>query len=216
MSWVIVYTRRFVSAGLCLLQCWSDLSPRHYFTAKCEHIIEAQIKKREEEAKLAKTNSHPSAFSRTFTRVFTYQTSARNRALSVVPESRNSTIPESPESTDSSEKGNKKRWGPFSRKTLKKLRPEMIRRMDVTPKLIDPSGYITEEPDALGVPPNRATPSRTSLMTPTPAQSSRSGSVTPANDNEKVVAKENLNLTGSTLRGDVSSPEQSQLDGIFS
>lgn len=58
----------------------------------------------------------------------------------------------SEESFSISEGGGRKRWGSFGRKTAKKLRPEMIRRLDVVPKLVDPSGNITEEPYFYTVP----------------------------------------------------------------
>ncbi|KAL5512603.1 hypothetical protein ACEPAG_3256 [Sanghuangporus baumii] len=40
----------------------------------------------------------------------------------------------------------KKRFGIFTKKTLKKLRPDMIRRMDDAPKPVGPNGWISEEP----------------------------------------------------------------------
>ena len=40
----------------------------------------------------------------------------------------------------------KKKFGFFTRKTLKKLRPDMIRRMDDAPKPVGPNGWISEEP----------------------------------------------------------------------
>ena len=90
----------------------------------------------------------------------------------------------------------------------------MIRRVDDAPKLVDPNGYITAEPENLRVQSNAVTPMRTPLRTPTPARSSRSRSLTPAVDRE--AAKEDVNLTGSTLRDRASITDQYQITEAYS
>lgn len=97
---------------------------RHYFAKKLDHIIQAEVARRaaiKVEQQLTNTSAGtssraPGGWSR---RIFRWKS-----ALSMVPE-------------DSS--GDHSRTPPKER-----LRPDMIRRMDAPPKLVNPSGWITE------------------------------------------------------------------------
>ncbi|THV06206.1 hypothetical protein K435DRAFT_773402 [Dendrothele bispora CBS 962.96] len=87
---------------------------KHYFEKKFEHVIQASLSQAIDEEQIG--------FSRTFTNLF------RRREKS------------NPPSDDDAEERSEK-----EKKTgLKKLRTDMIRRVDDAPKLVNPSGWISE------------------------------------------------------------------------
>lgn len=120
----MVYIRRSVSSRCKINIILSPFFCRHYFAKKFDHIIANEMASRTANM-LA---SHDGATVRPWPKRFT--TFFRNRTALT-------TVIESP---DEEKNGNKERRGG----ALQKLRPEMIRRMDDAPKLIDPSGWISE------------------------------------------------------------------------
>ncbi|KAF8891820.1 cation transport protein-domain-containing protein [Infundibulicybe gibba] len=121
---------------------------RYYFARKFEHIIEAATSRKVGGAVAdAEKNSQPWP-----TRFVTFL--RQGRGLSVVAE-------DSKEgSAESERKGG----------ILRKLRPDMIRRMDDAPKLVNPSGWISE---------GKAMPARRSSMAQSRHESNRHPSSSP-------------------------------------
>ena len=110
---------------------------RRYFAKHFAFVIEQEIAARKARAELKGLESEKTKIplGRRLTRVFT----RRNEPLTAVPEDG---------LADDDEKSEKREGGlfrPFSKKSLRKLRPDMIRRMDDAPKPIDPSGWISHE-----------------------------------------------------------------------
>lgn len=102
--------------------------PRHYFAKKFEHIVTAELASRAAyKLESGKTDDNPSTSPSRWPQRFT--TLFRKRTgLSTVEES-------TEKQPDKKERGGG---------VIRKLRPDMIRRMDDAPKLVDPSGWISE------------------------------------------------------------------------
>jgi hypothetical protein len=114
----------FLFDSIISLMSGTRLCHRYYFAKKFDHIIATEMASRAAN-KLA-TNGE--AIVRPWPKRF--RTLFRDRtALTTVIES-----------TEEEKNGNKERRGGV----LQKLRPDMIRRMDDAPKLVDPSGWISE------------------------------------------------------------------------
>ncbi|KAJ7169106.1 cation transport protein-domain-containing protein [Mycena crocata] len=96
---------------------------KYYFASKFEHIIEAAKSK----AMAADDPEKPPPWSRRFSTML-----SRGTILSAVRETSREA------SLDQNEKPKKKK------SFMRKLRPDMIRRMDDPPQLINPSGWISE------------------------------------------------------------------------
>ncbi|KAL5532056.1 hypothetical protein ACEPAF_5620 [Sanghuangporus sanghuang] len=122
VSWVMCYIRR------------------RYFAKRFENIIAAQMAKRKANVERGtgggstRRQSVGAGLSRMF---------SMHEHLSPVLE--RSSEEHSMDSAEAKEE-KKKRFGIFTRRTLKKLRPEMIRRMDDAPKPVGPNGWISEQP----------------------------------------------------------------------
>ncbi|KIJ65956.1 hypothetical protein HYDPIDRAFT_110073 [Hydnomerulius pinastri MD-312] len=104
---------------------------RYFFAKKFDHIIEAEAARRaalKMEAQLTRESAAASGRQRGFARRVTSLFRRRN-GLSTVPED---TASEDDAST------------PREKDVGKKLRTDMIRRMDAPPKLVNPSGWISE------------------------------------------------------------------------
>lgn len=109
-------------------QALNVVMSRHYFAKKFEHVVQSELARRAQADNPALRGS-TTAFSRTFSRIL----------------SRQRTKP----STDDENNGDMRRRmsfvtkGKFNDFKLRKLRPDMIRRMDAPPQLINPSGLIS-------------------------------------------------------------------------
>ncbi|KAF7968660.1 hypothetical protein HWV62_29741 [Athelia sp. TMB] len=124
ISWFMVYIRRY------------------YFAKKFEHIIAAELAKRaahkleagipSDDLYKKTPSSPPPAWPQRLTTLFRRRTN-----LSTVQES-----PSSPSSLPPPEKKEKKEKE-HDAGALKKLRTDMIRRMDDAPRLVDPSGWVS-------------------------------------------------------------------------
>lgn len=114
---------------------------RWYFAKSFEHIIRAELEKRRANMERgSREGSTRQSMGARLSRVFTMHDH-------LDPVSERSSEERSVGSADEKEKEvKKKRFGFFTRKTLKKLRPDMIRRMDDAPKPVGPNGWISEEP----------------------------------------------------------------------
>ncbi|KAI5119163.1 hypothetical protein M0805_008646 [Coniferiporia weirii] len=103
---------------------------RRYFAKKLEHIVEAEIARQKEIAERGLSLNVTTTWGRRLSRVFTHSQGAPIPPVAKKGEG---------------EQEEKKRPGFFNKKSLRKLRTDMIRRMDDAPKPIDPNGWITQE-----------------------------------------------------------------------
>ena len=157
-----------------------------YFEKKFEHIVIAELAKNKALVGPPKEGWRGATFSRNFIRLF-----SRGQTITVVDETESE--------AQSQDEKSKKRVGLFSKGTLRKLRPDMIRRMDDAPKPVDPNGWITEDPES--VMQSRHTPGNTPIAT-TPARSSTTSLVEDVPHHSR-----QHNLTGTTLRDDTAEPD---------
>ncbi|KXN87472.1 Low-affinity potassium transport protein [Leucoagaricus sp. SymC.cos] len=100
---------------------------RHYFARKFEHILAAEAAKNHPSETLR--NSQPEEQRAPWSSRMAALLRPGRRGLSVVAE----------ESSNGSKSDRRTRRG-----IIRKLRPDMIRRMDDAPKLVNPSGWVTE------------------------------------------------------------------------
>ncbi|EJD07960.1 uncharacterized protein FOMMEDRAFT_164765 [Fomitiporia mediterranea MF3/22] len=155
---------------------------RQYFAKKFQDLIQAEIEKGKAAVEHGHTEGRPSVSQR-FSRVFT----VRSGQL---------TTRERSDKTSAGEKeGKKKRLGLFTKKTLRKLRPDMISRMDDAPKRVDPSGWISEEPGPEG-----------HVHVPRPRAATVSvGEVQEKTSKETTPSEKEAEYTPSPLRNEVTS-----------
>jgi hypothetical protein len=97
---------------------------RHYFAKKFDHIVAAEISARAAQKLHGGNAESTRTWPQRFTTIF-----RRRTALSTVVE-----VTEEEQPRDEDRRGG----------TIRKLRPDMIRRMDDAPKLVDPNGWISE------------------------------------------------------------------------
>jgi hypothetical protein len=102
---------------------------REIFASKFRHVLEAEIARR-----VANKINEP---------VEVHLVPWWRRATQMLINPRLSTIPEATHSSENSATRERERDREKSR-ISSRVRPEMIRRMDDAPKLINPSGYISE------------------------------------------------------------------------
>ncbi len=126
----LVYTRIYTYSRDQVVVSWVMVYVRReIFADKFRHIVEAEMSRRVSEKVHAPVEVKVLPWWKKATRI-------ASRAFSK-PQSRSSTVAEARHSTESSHE----RGRPL---TSSRLRPEMIRRMDDAPKLVNPSGYISE------------------------------------------------------------------------
>lgn len=129
----MVLIRRSVSSCLSKIRNpltkWTSYSDRHFFAKKFEYIIQAEAARRAG-SKAQVPYSHEST-SATGRRKFTWPVTSLRRRTGLSP------VEEKYESED---------WSSTLREKgrPKKLRTDMIRRMDAPPKRVNPSGWISE------------------------------------------------------------------------
>lgn len=104
---------------------------REFFASKFRHVVETELARRVANKVDAPVEIHLVPWWKRATRVLT------GRKLSTIPEATNSTDSTARERELDKDKER-------NRATANRLRPEMIRRMNDAPKLINPSGYISE------------------------------------------------------------------------
>ncbi|KAL5504739.1 hypothetical protein ACEPAH_7402 [Sanghuangporus vaninii] len=155
VSWVMCYIRR------------------RYFAKRFKTLIEAQLAKRK--ANVERGIGGGSARRRSVGAGLSQMFSMHEHLSPVLERSSEERSVDSAEEKEEK----KKRFGIFTRKTLKKLRPEMIRRMDDAPKPVGPNGWVSEQPVV------------------TPAHRPRAASVTVAELQER--ASENVPLPRRTM-----------------
>ena len=141
----MVYTKVILVYPCPVIPPVSSRMSRRYFAKRFEHIVEAEYARRKARATEGSTEGGDGvSFGRRLTQVFSFRSVRGDR-----------------DREPAEGKEEKKRTGFLTaKKTFRKLRPDMIRRMDDAPKPVGPNGWISEEP--VVVPPSR--PRSASIM----------------------------------------------------